>query len=135
LTPENAAVVWNQALARMSGMVAEQAKQYDRVELCGPNRLVISIKREYAFAKVVCQRPEQVSRFEAALAEVTGQPVRVEFTVDESRSGESNTPRQQARRASLHERRMEVLKHPMIQRVGELFGSMQIDVSDPPQPE
>jgi DNA polymerase-3 subunit gamma/tau len=135
LTPGNAARIWTEALATMSGMVVEQAKQFDHVELCAANRLVIFVKPEYALAKSICERPEQVSRFEAAVAEVAGQVLRVEFALREGQSGRPDTTREPIRGASPQQRRMEAVKHPLVQRAGELFGSMQIDVSDPPQRE
>ncbi len=132
LTSDNAAAVWTRVLGTMSGMVVEQAKQFSRIELTSPSRLVVFIKPEYAFAKASCQRPEHVSRFEAALAELTGQQIRVEFAVDEPESGEPGSTGEPGRRASPHERRLKAMKHPMVQRANELFGSMQIDVSDRP---
>jgi DNA polymerase-3 subunit gamma/tau len=130
LTADNAAAVWLRALGTLSGTVVDQAKQFDRVEIAGPDRLVIFFKPEYALAKPRCERPEQVARFEAALAEVSGQPLRVWFAVDEEASG---ADRELPRRPSPQQRRLEVMKRPMVQRASELFGSMQIDVFDPRQ--
>ena len=128
LTPEGAVEIWNRALAKMKGMVVEQAKQFDRVRVSAPNRLVISFKPAYALAKSSCERPEQVTRFERALAEVTDQQVRVSFTVEEDESGPGGEP---TRPASPRQQLLEITKHPMIQRAGELFGAQPIRVDDP----
>ena len=132
LTPDNAAQIWADALERISGMVAEQAKLYDRVSVAGTNRLAISFKAGYAFQKSCCERPEQVSRFQEALAEVTGQPIRVEFTVDGEPSGGSPQTTQPARPVASHQRLLEVAEHPMVHRAGELFGARPTRVDDPP---
>ena len=62
-------------------MVVDQARQFDSVAISAPNRLVIRFKPVYALSKTMCERPEQAARFEQALAEVTGQPIRVEFAL------------------------------------------------------
>ena len=95
-----------------------------------PDRLVISFKPGYAVAKSFCERPEQVARFEQALAETTGRRIRVEFIIDaeESSAGTVATP---AKSVSQHQLMLEVSKHPMIQRAAELFGATPSHV-DPP---
>ena len=132
LTPENAVGIWTRTLAGMSGMVIEQAKQFDRVELCRPNHLVIFIKPEYAFAKSSCERPEHVARFQQALAEVTGQEVRVEFRVQEAPGGAAAAA-PPSRPVSPHQRLTEVAQHPMIRRASELFGAQPVRVDEPPE--
>jgi hypothetical protein len=117
----------------MSGMVVEQAKQFDRVELCRPDHLVIFIKPEYAFAKSSCERPEHVTRFQQALAELTGREVRVEFRVHEA-PGETATAAPVSRPVSPYQRLTEVAQHPMIRRASELFGAQPIRVDEPPKP-
>ncbi len=131
LTAENAANIWNRALEKMSGMVVEQAKQFDHVAVDAPDRLAIFFKEQSALAKSTCERPDQLSRFERALAEVTGQTVHVEFKVHEDTSGESEPARRAVRAPSPHQRIMEVAKHPMVRRASELFGAEPIRVDDP----
>lgn len=132
LNPDNAAEVWSQALARLSGMVVEQARRFDRVVASAPDRLMVSFRAGFAIAKSVCQRPEQVARFEQALAEVTGRPVRVEFSVEEDGSGAPRPQGESIRPISPHQRMLEVAKHPLVRRAGELFGAQPVRVDDPP---
>ncbi|MHC4175959.1 MAG: DNA polymerase III subunit gamma/tau [Planctomycetota bacterium] len=134
LTPENAAGIWTRALAAASGMVVEQARQFDRVAVSGPDRLVISFKPEYALAKSFCERPEQLARLEEALAEVAGRPVRVSLAVDEEGAG-AGEPAESARQGSPHQRLLEVASHPMIRRAEELFGAQPVRVDEPPDQE
>jgi len=132
LSAENAAEVWALALEAMSGMVVEQAKQFDRVALASPDRLVVTFKPRYALAKSSCERPEHLGRFEEAVAEVTGQRVRVEFTLDETSEEGDAAPSAPARRAPPQERLREVVDHPMVRRAAELFGAQPTRVDDPP---
>ena len=139
LTPENVAEIWSQALATMSGMVVEQAKRFHRVALPAPNHLVIFFRPEYALAKSSCERPDQLGRFQDAVAGLTGLPVRVDFAVDEDEPGNGET-KGAARPgspepASPHQRLLEVAEHPMIRRAGELFGAQPLRVDEPPPRE
>jgi DNA polymerase-3 subunit gamma/tau len=124
----NAAEIWSLALGRLTGMVVEQAKRFHRVEFVAPNRLVVSFRPEYTMAKSACQRAEQASRFEKALAEVTGQRVVLEFVLVEATAAEAETAK---RPLPPHQRLLEVAKHPMIRRAGELFGAQPLRVEEP----
>ena len=132
LPAQNAVEIWNRALARLSGMAVEQAKQFDSVAIPAPNRLVIRFKPGYAIFKSACERPEQVARFEQALAEVTGQRIRVEFALTADEPGESSPSAAAARAVSPHQRRLEVMQNPLVHRAAELFGAQVVDVVDPP---
>jgi DNA polymerase III subunit gamma/tau len=122
LTSENAGELWNQVISRLSGMAVDCAKQYDRISVSAPDRLVISFKSEYAQAKSFCERPEQTNRFEQALAEATGRNIRVEFIIDEDQPvpGTAAVPQ---KNISQHQLIQEISKNPMVKRAGELFGA------------
>jgi DNA polymerase-3 subunit gamma/tau len=128
LSAENAVEVWNRALSRLSGMIVDQAGHFDSVAISAPNRLVIRFKSGYAVFKSACERPDQVARFEQALGEVTGQPIRVEFALAEESPNETQP---QARAMPAHQRLLEAAKHPLVRRAGELFGAQPVRV-DPP---
>jgi len=135
ISEENAAEVWTRALARMSGMAVEQAREFDHVAVPAPNRLAIVFKERYALAKAACERPDQTARFEKALAEVAGQAVHVEFRLQERESAPSQPEDDGPRSVSPHQRMLEVVKNPMIHRANELFGAQPIRVDDPPRQE
>ncbi|MEN6457737.1 MAG: DNA polymerase III subunit gamma/tau [Thermoguttaceae bacterium] len=128
LSAENAVAVWTGALKRLSGMVVDQARQFDSVAIGAPNRLVIRFKPGYAVSKSVCERPEQVARFEQALAEVTGQPVRVTFALSEESQTQAEAPR---RAVSAHQRLAEAAEHPLVRQATELFGAQPVRVEGP----
>jgi DNA polymerase-3 subunit gamma/tau len=129
LSAENATAVWSAALGQLAGMVAEQARQFDKVSFDGANRLVVSFRGEYALAKATCERPEQVARFQEALRSVTGQPVRVEFRLSQEAGG-GGPAEQPARPLPQHLRLMEAAKHPLVHRATELFGARPVRVED-----
>ncbi len=129
-TPENAAEIWDRALSRLSGMAVEHARQFDRIAISAPDRLVISFKPVYAVAKTFCERPEQVVRFEQALAEATGRQIRVEFIIDAEQSG-TGAAAKPVKPVSQHQMMLEISKHPMIQRAAELFGASPTRVEPP----
>jgi DNA polymerase-3 subunit gamma/tau len=134
LTPENAARIWNQALARVSGLGARHAKDYAEIAAAGPNRLVVSFKPAYTLSKSICERPDQVAKFEKALADLTGEPVRVQFALLEEQS--EGAPLEVPTRAvSPQQRLLEISRHPMIRRAAELFDAKPIRVDEPPDPE
>ncbi len=135
LSEGNATEIWSTALSRLSGMVAEQARQFDRVAVTEPDRLVVSFKPSFALAKSTCERPDQVARFEKALAEVTGRPTRVRFTLDEGGTVASQPAAKTPEPAAPHQRLAEVAEHPMVRRAGELFGAQPTRVDDPPKSE
>jgi DNA polymerase-3 subunit gamma/tau len=131
LTAENVGEIWRQVTERLSGMAAVYAGQYERLATPAPNQLVIELKAGYTLAKSMCERPEQLAKFEQILLELTGQRVRVQFTLaaEEPRTEKAAPP---VRAVSPQVRMMEVAQHPMIQRAGELFGAKPTRVDDPP---
>ena len=134
LLPENATQIWSQAVARTSGLAAEHARHFHRVAAPARDHLVVTFKPGYTLSKSVCERPDQRVRFEQALADLTGGPVRVEFDVlqeDESR-GESGGP---SRAVSPQQRVAQAAQHPMIRRAGELFGAHPVRIDEPPAGE
>ena len=134
LTQENVGEIWNAVLSELSGLAAEHAKHYDRIAIPAPNRLVISFKPGYNFAKSICERAEQKAKFEQALADRVGEPVRIEFAlVDDEPEKSQSSP--SARVVSPQQRIMEIAQQPMIHRAGELFNAHPIRVDDPPEPD
>jgi hypothetical protein len=135
LTAENAVEVWNRVLARLSGMVVEHARQFDAVAISPPNWLVVRFKAGYDLSKSACERPEQVARFEQALADVTGQRIGVEFALASNDPGQQEPSVSPGRGVSPHQRLLEAVRHPLVQRASELFGAQPVRVDDSPSRE
>ncbi|MCE5268794.1 MAG: DNA polymerase III subunit gamma/tau [Planctomycetaceae bacterium] len=128
LSEQTAVDVWRAALDRIPGMVVDQARQFDSVTLAAPNRLVIRFKPGYAVFKSACERPEQVVRFERALAEVVGEPIRVSFALSENGPAKPETARTIV---PPHQRLAEASKHPLVRQASELFGAQPVRVDEP----
>jgi len=130
LSSANAAEVWAEALTNISGMVVEQAKQFDHVAFSAPNSLVVTFKSRYALAKSSCERPDQVVRFEEALAKVAGGPVRIRFSLDEQQGAAAEPTAEPSRPVSPQQRMLEIAEHPMVRRAEELFGARPVRIDD-----
>jgi len=128
---ENAHELWRQVLTRMPGLIADHAKHFERLAISAPNQLVVCFKPGYTFSKTVCEKPEQIAKFQEALAELTGQVVRIQFTLADAPPQETEAP--PPRVVAPHARMAEVSQHPMVQRAGELFGARPIRVDEPPK--
>lgn len=130
LSPENATEVWSTAIAGVPGFAADNARQFARVTLAAPNRLVVSFRPGYTVAKDFCEQPEQKARFEQVLAELTGQRVSLEFAIlDDQVAGSHGQTR-----PSLppHQRLFQAAQHPMVRRAAELLGARPVRVDEPP---
>ncbi len=120
LTPETAQEVWQQALGRLTGLLAEQASMCASVALVEPARLVVAFRPKYDSCKVFCERPDKVALFEEALAKLAGTPVHVEFAiVDDQADAPSSQAAQTAKGPQTRRRRAS--DHPMVNRTIELF--------------
>jgi DNA polymerase-3 subunit gamma/tau len=131
LSAENAVDVWNRVLDRLSGMVVDHARQFEAVTFSPPHRLVVRFKAGYDLSKSACERPEQFARFQQALAEVTGGRVDLEFVVALAGPGQEEPAAASGRNFSPHQRLMEAMRHPLVQRAGELFGAQPMRVDEP----
>jgi DNA polymerase-3 subunit gamma/tau len=132
LTAENAVEIWNLAVSRLSGMIADQARQFDSVAISAPNRLVVRFKSGYDLCKSACERPEQVARFEQALADVVGQRISIEFALAADEPGQQEASMALGRGVSPHQLLLEATRHPLVQRASELFGAQPVRVDDSP---
>jgi DNA polymerase III subunit gamma/tau len=124
LTADTASVVWKQVLGRLTDMIAEHASFSDRVAIPAPNRLVVSFKAQYTACKSYCERPEQAAKIERALAELTGNPVRVEFQLLDEPVEAVPPPRF----VSARERLLEMSQHPLVRQVCEVFDAQPVKV-------
>jgi DNA polymerase III subunit gamma/tau len=127
----DATQIWAAALDRMSGMVVEQARQFERARFADADRLVVTFRPGYAVAKRMCELPEQLARFEKSLAQVAGRPLSVEFEVHDEDSAPAGPV---VRPISPQQRLLETMKNPFVQRASELFGAEPVKVDEPATP-
>ena len=131
LTPENARRIWDETLAAMGDMTAENASRYSRVAVAGPNNLEVTFSGQYTSSKTFCERPERVRQLEQALAEATGGPVRLVFSVETTKSAPAKQPKP---RQSQRELIRQTAANPLVRHAMELFDAHVTRVDPPPDP-
>jgi DNA polymerase-3 subunit gamma/tau len=122
LTAEKATALWQEAVAGMQDMVAEFARQCERVRLVDGERLVVSFLPQYSYNRTMCERPEKRAKLEEALAHLVGRSIQVEFEVLDEPLGPP-TATQPSRPVSSRERMREKAELPLVRRAIELFGA------------
>ena len=127
LSAETIRTVWPEALERMPAILAGHARLASTLEVQGADSLVAVFGRGYTSSKDYCERGDRRSRIEAALAEVVGRPVRIEFVLGPE-SDEPPAEAPAARAATPREKLLEKYQHPLVQRAGELFGARPVRV-------
>ncbi|HUY87504.1 MAG TPA: DNA polymerase III subunit gamma/tau [Pirellulales bacterium] len=130
--PETAARIWSETLTRLTGMLADHAREGKCVATSAPNRLAIHFPAAYTFSKSFCEKPEHLSKLERTLAEVAGQPLRLEFVLEDAAPGAETKAAAVVRRAaSPSERLMEKAENPLVRRAMELFAARPVRVDEP----
>mgnify|MGYP000855559129 CR=1 FL=1 len=124
----NVSEIWDRVVGQCSGLLAENARQVESIAISAPNRLVILLKQGYTFAKAICERPENATRIRQALVKITGQPVEVEFRVEQPETGAVKAP---PRVVTPQQEILKVADHPMVKRAAELFGAEPTHVASP----
>jgi DNA polymerase-3 subunit gamma/tau len=74
---QSASQVWQQVTQRLDGMTSDMAKDFQKVELAEPHRLVVTLSDKVN--KDFCSKPDRKQQIESFLAEVTGEPIKIEF--------------------------------------------------------
>jgi hypothetical protein len=131
LTPQNARRIWDEVLAAMGDMTAENASRYSRVATTAPNTLEVTFSAKYTSSKSFCERPERLRELEQALAEAIGAPVRITFRVETTQSAPAarSKPRQSQR-----ELIRQKASNPLVRHASELFDAHVTRVDPPPNP-
>ncbi|MCC6494474.1 MAG: DNA polymerase III subunit gamma/tau [Pirellulales bacterium] len=119
LQPAAAEEVWRAALERLAGITADCAAAATRISIDAQGRLVASFPECHKFSRDACLRPTNLSRLEAALAEVAGGRVPLVLTThhDPNESAAAATPQ----RTSAKQQQADAAAEPFVQRAVELF--------------
>ncbi|HWA96914.1 MAG TPA: hypothetical protein VG713_00410, partial [Pirellulales bacterium] len=123
-TPLEASALWHAVLARQSDMVRDVASSGRNAAIFAPNRLVITFPESYT--RSYCERPEQLAKFEQALREVAGRPMRIEFVVQADEAKPIAAPT-----ATPQQRMMQAAEHPLVRRANELFSIRPVRIEQP----
>ena len=113
-------------------MTGDCASKFDSVAISGPNRLVVSFRKDYTTAKEFCERPEKRTRLEQTLSRLTGRDIRIDFDVLTEES-QVTAPQQVATRPPVNrrQRQAEMLRHPLVRQAVEMFDAEIVTIVDP----
>jgi DNA polymerase-3 subunit gamma/tau len=128
---ENPTELWSQAVSQFQGFAAEHAKHFAHAAISAPNRLVISFREAYTFSRSICERPDQKTKFEQILSELTGRRVQVEFRLLEEEKSVVQATEAPSRAAAMQQRGAQVASHPMVRRAADLFHAHPVRVDEP----
>jgi DNA polymerase-3 subunit gamma/tau len=127
LTDETVELVWKEALANLTDLLADNAALAASVAMRSPERLVATFRAKYTSCKSFCERPEQLAKLEAALAEASGARIKVEFAVVEDEQSDQGPRRPVGHRQRLAEKS----EHPLVRRASELFDARVVRIEEP----
>ncbi len=124
--------VWRAALAGLSSLIADQAALAKSVAYDGPTRLAVEFAAEHSFQKSMCERGDQAQVIAAAVSEIAGRRMTLQFRLgEESQQPNSGKARQTVRRPSRVTVR-DYVDNPLVKSVAETFSATPLKV-DPPQ--
>jgi hypothetical protein len=116
-----------QILLRLAERFADQTgttlRRAIRGAIFGPNGLEIVLPASYDLARKACERPEVQSQIEAALREITGQPVVVRFRLEEPSTKPGSV-------ADPKIRRVDIAEDIIVKEVAEKFGVQEWRVQE-----
>jgi DNA polymerase-3 subunit gamma/tau len=116
---DSAEPLWKRTLDRLTGLVADSAAAANRLSVDPQGRLVASFPTSHKFHRDNCQRPANLPKIEAALAEVCGGRVGLVLTTHDepaAASSEISPPRPSAK-----QQLMEAAAQPFVKKAMELF--------------
>jgi DNA polymerase III subunit gamma/tau len=128
LTAETVGSIWKEAIANLTGLLVDNISLCESVTVRAPGRLAVAFREKYTACKAFCERTDQVAMLEAALAEVAGGPVKVDFSLlaDEP---SATVPGRQG--ATLRQRMAEKAEHPLVRKAAELFDARLTQIEEP----
>jgi predicted kinase len=132
-----ATAAWKQMLQQVQDMTTGYAAKAEAIATSGPNRLVARFRKAYNHAREFCERADRRQQLEQYLAELLGQPVRLEFETlpDEPQAAAVSAPRPQPTAARRRQRIRDVERNLLVQAAVTHFDAEIVDVTDPPEPE
>ncbi len=135
LTPQTINQLWQQVLALVGPMLANDLKKVSSLAISGPNTLVIRFPTGYNRSEYHHLDSTRIARMEAALSKTTGQPcsLRLEAEAGDPVAtipGGPRTPDPEAGLSRGKRQRAEAVQQPLVARAMDLLGA-QIIQMDP----
>lgn len=120
--PNCGAEILEKLRERFQDIIGTYLQQIVSTAIFGPNQLEFSFPPGYDMGRKACQRPEVLSRIEAAIEELTGEAIRIRFGVAAGVTTPPPVAATPATAASQARRSVEESSDPLVQEVGKVFG-------------
>jgi DNA polymerase-3 subunit gamma/tau len=121
ITSSNVESVWRRALDLLGDSTADMARSFQRLEWAPDGRIVVTLSEQF---QRYCSLPERKSRVENSLAEVAGQPIRVEFVAGSRTDAPSDVvPTSRLKRIR------DSARDPLVRTAIDLFDATIVDAS------
>jgi DNA polymerase-3 subunit gamma/tau len=110
----------SQIADRLNDIVGTSVRRASSLAIIGPNVLEFSIPMNYDVERKTLDRPETISRLEAILGEIAGQPIRVRFRTAEAveSAAKAGSPAASSSRSQI----VDDPEDPYLQEVTGIFG-------------
>ncbi|GAB6186295.1 DNA polymerase III subunit gamma/tau [Thermopirellula anaerolimosa] len=129
--PDRALEIWTQAVETLPVLLAEQARQFDRVQGLEGGRFQVLFRPQAKFSHGFCCRPENKARIEAALRRICGRNTTVDFVLTEGTSpleGRNEGP------VSQQQQLFDIMQNPLVRKAIDVFGAEPTQVLPPTKP-
>lgn len=117
--PGNESKILEILASQLIDSIGANLRRSTRSAISGPNRLEIFLPASYDLARKSCERPEVLSKIEATLLQITGQPVSVRFQL-EAPTGAKKAVVKPA--AEVKTRRVDEPEDALVKEIAEKFG-------------
>ncbi len=118
--------IWEKALTELGDMTADMARDYEKLELCDSNKLVVTLQDSYN--RDMCNRPDRKTMLESALTRIAGQQLRVDFLVSTSTTKQQVPPQP---KMSRRQQMRQLHDQPLVKKAMEVFDAEIIDFRNP----
>jgi DNA polymerase III subunit gamma/tau len=80
---------WSEVVAQLPETLANHVKKSRKAAISGPNHLEILFGSSYFLSKAYCERPESLTRLQAALAKIFGQSPSISVSIERAAEAEA----------------------------------------------
>ncbi len=126
--PDRALDIWNRAMESLPVLLAEQARQFDRIDWAEGGRLQVLFRPQAQFSYGFCSRPENKARIEAAVRRVLGGNAAVDFVLT---SGTSPIDERNTSPTSPQQQLFDIMQNPLVRKAIDVFGAEPTQVLPP----
>lgn len=125
---DRAMEVWTRAIESLPVLLAEQARQFDRVNWVESGRLQVLFRPQTQFSQAFCNRPENKARIEAAVRRVLGRHTNVDLVLTE---GSSPLEARNYGPVPPQQQLFDIRQNPLVRKAIDVFGAEPIQVLPP----